>query len=1257
MNQFPPNLDAFLAMTQLAAAENVPLGQIVAGFEKQLKALRGYDPVETAAVFGGLLTIPELQSNCVRLEGLVHIALAFCRGTKKPKASDVTRWFAEFGKGWLGQVEDPAEEVFVSNIMTLRGNFRVLEGVWEGAGFYAQRIVDAAEGMPAGGGYDELRESIYALLALSDFLCERAGLARHQLGNDQPQGSLGAEHANSIHAFKSRLCFSREEIEARGISFDALAAFAFDPRDRVRLVTEGLGHSSLERYPLIGDHGSLYFVLPTAVTVAIRRHVVERMIAGGMRDSLASGIAREYSSLFAKTPLLGGSVGIPVRFERTRNGRVSAIMSKIDVGRYLSFVFILDMLDDFENTGIAGIQPGLEALAPSIEEAMDHFAAQARQDPEFRDGITLIVVCGVGRASAHSLEHKLRPSWRVEYIGAADLFTLSWLHRFKPLSLWRLLDARDNVEAGGVELANANGLLNLVAWARKLDGHIVPHETLPEGFGDGATGALLMIEQNGLRSLRHEVATQWDPHVEKDVRGIWRRVRKDGDSLFKEDRSRPVFFTEEPVGRWLQAVHPSARRTWWGEIEVPETTSGDLGYRRVKMLMVWLARAAPVLDAAFPNLPEGALLWRGHFESAIEEFDDAPKMATFKEALAEVEVACDAGRRTVTVRTSRRYEHALFHPENIAERAFVTRAVDGFAALAKHSLDEDERDALVAQIIPNTAAREMHAFLVHQYRDGVRGSLPASPLTIDREDDAAFRFGLGWRVRSRSEGNEIIGKDACISFLNALVRHVEDEFCAELRQYDRRATVMLALKNHESAALERDWWNRTASAVLALREDKDAARDTMARHEFRLAGAFQASRILIEFALCECPLAGSLPPGELDFSRLMARVAFVQQAGGWSDAIRWDVMEPRVRISSLGDVFVNQDFIDNVLIPFGRAGSDLRVDEAVKGYSKNLEQPGGAPKSPQGSLEEPFRAAWNEQFDVTFDGTRQFIDVVERLGRARKEAVFAILRSELLGAKHEDRLVTGADELLKAWTLAPRAHWRDIPEGFEERDINPWRFRRRLTTLRRPFIQLDETDDPTILVAPGFVRDAFGYVLRNFYRGDFPPRQLKPLMRAWTGKTADEQGKKFTKDVADRLMELGWRTDTEVKITKLLRKGFDRDYGDVDVLAWNEETGRVLIIECKDVQYRKSFGEIAEQLSDFRGELGRDGKPDLLLKHLNRVALISEHPAELASYVELSKAVTIGSHLVFRNPVPMQFAWERMEARVRLNLFSGLDQI
>jgi hypothetical protein len=145
--------------------------------------------------------------------------------------------------------------------------------------------------------------------------------------------------------------------------------------------------------------------------------------------------------------------------------------------------------------------------------------------------------------------------------------------------------------------------------------------------------------------------------------------------------------------------------------------------------------------------------------------------------------------------------------------------------------------------------------------------------------------------------------------------------------------------------------------------------------------------------------------------------------------------------------------------------------------------------------------------------------------------------------------------------------------------------------------------------------------------------------------------------VAACLRELGWRCDCEIEVTALLRKGFERNYGDVDVLAWNPQSSRVLIIECKDVQYRKTVGEIAEQLSDFRGELGRDGKRDLLLKHLDRVDLISQHLKELAAYIRFKDAPTIESHLVFKNPVPMQFALKRMEARVRLHTFAMLKDI
>jgi hypothetical protein len=657
-----------------------------------------------------------------------------------------------------------------------------------------------------------------------------------------------------------------------------------------------------------------------------------------------------------------------------------------------------------------------------------------------------------------------------------------------------------------------------MAWRRTFDGHLVPHESLPDELSevDGSLG--ILVEQNSIRNLRHEVATGWDAHCVQDVQGRWVNVRKDGESVFEEDRSRPVYGGEEPVGGGPPGVFLSDARPWWGTIEVPDGTAGSLGFQRWKMLMVWIARAAPVLEKVLPNLPAGPLLWHATFAGVVNEFDGDPDSAGLAEAKADIQVNVDATRRIVSLVTGHRFEAAVFNVENVAERAFVERAVEGFARLAQHALASDELDSITNAIVPNTAARETHIFRVRQFRDYVRASLPRSPLLIDTADVASLRPGIGWRVRNREDGSDIRGKDACTAFLNDVVRLVEDELCDELHQYDRVATIEFALKNHESAAAERDWWNRTASAVLALRDDSEATRVAMANHEFQLNGAFQASRLVIEFALCECPISGGRKPGRLDFARLMAKVGFIQHVGGWSDAMAWDVMEPRVKIAALGDIFVNPDFIDNVMTPYGRAGSDMRVEEAVKNYGQNLRGREFEPDA-KGNLDESFLEAWNEEFGASFYETRQFIDFVEELGLLKKEAVFVLPRSKLLDAKFDDAALApqAVSSLIDAFTLKSRSPWRAIPDGYEDRDIHPWRFRRRLTTLRKPLVQIDDAADPLIIVAPGLVREAFGYML-----GKLLSRRLSgapvDAAHAFVGRNPSQQARQRIQQGSGRVL-------------------------------------------------------------------------------------------------------------------------------------------
>ena len=107
---------------------------------------------------------------------------------------------------------------------------------------------------------------------------------------------------------------------------------------------------------------------------------------------------------------------------------------------------------------------------------------------DFRDGITLVVSCGFGRGAFFGL--RAPPTGLADgVIAAHDLVTLSWDSGIRPIYLWSLLDAREAIDGQGTTLFNMNGLLNLAAWTRELEGHLVPQAQLPDGVDRAATGA------------------------------------------------------------------------------------------------------------------------------------------------------------------------------------------------------------------------------------------------------------------------------------------------------------------------------------------------------------------------------------------------------------------------------------------------------------------------------------------------------------------------------------------------------------------------------------------------------------------------------------------------------------------------------------------------------------------------------------------------------------------------------------------------
>ncbi|MEP4992240.1 MAG: hypothetical protein ABJV68_31780 [Paracoccaceae bacterium] len=170
------------------------------------------------------------------------------------------------------------------------------------------------------------------------------------------------------------------------------------------------------------------------------------------------------------------------------------------------------------------------------------------------------------------------------------------------------------------------------------------------------------------------------------------------------------------------------------------------------------------------------------------------------------------------------------------------------------------------------------------------------------------------------------------------------------------------------------------------------------------------------------------------------------------------------------------------------------------------------------------------------------------------------------------------------------------------------------------------------VIAPTVLRRGFVYVFDGTFNGTLDQDFFNtPNMRNdWWGVASE--GHTFNAGVAKNVSDQGWHVRQEIKLEEILNTKLDKNYGDVDVLAWNDTDNKVYLMECKDLSAARNYSEIAAQLSDYQGE----GKKDKLRKHLDRVSVAEENVAKIAKFCGKSNPEIV-SCLICSGVVPMQF--------------------
>ena len=1221
-------------------------GHLIKAHKALARSLRKYSLASLVSSIGDLMTMPEFQSSALRLELLQHFAVTNARGKQEPRTCSLKFWLKALGEGWAGRKEDPVEDVFVSRVLGSNQDYLIFQGLYESPAFCLQRFIDILNNMPDHEPFINLKRSAYALLVLSNETVKRSRVAAFAVGRTEPLRTITESLFYHTRITKKRIIFEEEDLSRLGILREDIEKFILCKEDYINFEHTTCTDSLLNRHPLLEIDSKIYLTLPSSISIAIRCMIIEFCLYMGYEDILNQAYVDNITNALKDIPILGCISRPPFFWKKINNLFFNDFSTWIDEGRLLHFYFVVDNFSDYEVTGFVDPHPNStyfsQAINNSVNEAYKHFYSE----PHFREGLSLIVMCSWGRPIIIENIGINNAYWRTEFIGVPELISMSSASSFSPLDLWNLLDMRDKLSQSGINLINTNGLFNLYAWCEQLDGHLTPDEQLPDI--ELNQKLIIPIQQNSLLEARRISAQVDNLHFSKtwDER-IVRVIRFEKQSFFKEDEVTSLYVSidiDDLKHKKLLAVYETESRNWWVTIEMPNLSDHDLQYRLFEAVAYWLEHSVKIIEETIHSLPEGPILWVCCFEerksvSSIEPTDFAELAFPYEQAKEKIKVSITDN--IIRVNAHDGFLIIFQHPENIGERLLVEAFVAGLYRLSGQILSSRAIDLLVQRIVPDQWARYVHFWVAKDFQDFFQDK-HREPILISKTDDAFSRIGLGWLAREPGQGARIEGVESCCEYLNNLVAKIGARIQLKLKSYNREQFLLTLLHSYEDLKIHFRPWFKTPHNVISLHQDKKTVVKEATWEISRFYAASLSTRLLIEIALCECPQNSERSPGRLDISRLLADAMALYNFGGCSDAIRYGSKSPELRITPSGGVHTNFDFDETVVMPYEQTLANNQYENAANTYKQYFHE-AEITETTHKTVEPEFLEAWTEAFGFTIDDVRIFVDALKDEGIKRQKLVFLITEDELYNLSYLKSLnIQNIRKILATFSLVPRRAWNFTPHDFRDKDWHPWRFRRRLSLISRPIIQLNDTS-LRYIITPGLIRDGIGQTFQYCYRGSYNAKDL-PIgrMRSWVGKSESKRGHKFNKEIAELLKDLGWEVRSDIKISeiinkfnKIIDKKTAKMYGDIDVFAWKKN--RVIAIECKDLELAKTMSEISRQIHDFRGELNNRNKPDRLKRHLLRIKLFNDHKKTIKRFVGEINFSSVEGLLVFSRIVPMYF--------------------
>lgn len=1230
----PPRSGPFASAIARIAGESPPevANDAIAASPRILAMLGGLDGRRLAAWLGGLLTVPGLQANADRLEWAVRLALGCVGSGRAPRVRDLSELLNRcLVEARVDGRDDPVEDFFVAPVITAWGEFRTYPGRWEGAIASTEDMLEALTALPDWPGKVDTVVECLALLRLGDEVARRSGPGRREVGSGDPWADIAFPSEERLRKLAARVRFTTPDLARLGISREALEPFVFRDGDAASLLARWAGDTALELRPLAGSPGGLTLALPSGLTTAVRARIVSAASAAGLRDEL------HWRLFVAQARRIddSGYAGLPSPRRRPDGVLLRESILDASPSRVIHFVHSTSGFEGWPQAHFGSIV----MMGPQWHRAIQESAEAALKWAEARHSgaevLTVLIMGGWGGGRHH--DFPAMPRWQLVTVPPEALEILSTGDDGNPEDVFRLQEQLEQVRGLGIEVLDSNGLVNMVAWWARTQHTLVPGD---EGFIEPPHSVMVPIDM--VLAARVEAAERLDARALPRPTGPHLRATR-AEPHPAAGPPPPVYVATRAMaaGR-LSGAAVAGDECWWIDLE------GDPSNQTVretwKAGLRWLGLAMTgVLGDAGPA-PTSAIAMR----LAVE----VPEEATFDQLRADpwdIRTGELDDPRGPLVTVGAGWQRATARAANDAELALGATLLVVAASLRGEDLDVGHARGMLLSAVGSRDFRFRHAL----HADGALGLLAGHGLLaphrpIPTSAGALLKCGSAFLVRAPDEPRRIEGKGPCLDFLQAYMAEHWRLLLAAVDGFDRVTLVVSALSRLQSASNEQRRWRSTAAALRAVH---GAEADLAASHDVmvRANGTMRAASLLAEIAASEAPPEGGAVPGAMDVDDLLARVLMLFVVEDSVAALRLDRARAVVGIGPTGEVLFEHEFEERTLRRSSTVRHGEERDGDVAAYERNFDS-----RAADVGLGDDLARAVSAEFGSDFLAFVDLSFAPAQLCIDGGSDVVVMRRSELVDRLERLEPYAGKSlaGLVARLTLPSRAGWGDLPTGATAADFDVARFDRRWSVSARPVVALTADGDPLVALAPGVVQRAVLIVLGGAMTGSLQGAFWEgAAMRRYAGVRGGDAGMAFNHEVAGALRALDLRAESEWSLMRCLGTAGTPELvalGDVDVLAVSPDGDRVWVVEAKELKLCRTLGEAARRLSEYRGLPKADGRPDKLLRHLQRVACLRGRAEELGRTLGLPRVPAVSGVVMVGAPQPMEQAPANLEPDARV---------